>query len=221
MSYTVGLDFGTHQTKVCVEDASNPAQKIYEFFEFDDPVGSKSVLLPSIVQINQDDTLSYGFVDENNCKVMSQVDVPKPILELPQEPKLELPIQPPKRPMPSKPKKPDLKGLSLNDQLTYQQNFKKELLSWENENKQIDEENKRRTEEWELECHAIRIDYEYDLEEYESEKVRNQEVFEKALTDWENACSPKNKFSGTSNWLHFPTSLGHIVLSLKLFQFGT
>ena len=54
MSYTVGLDFGTHQTKVCIEDASNPAQKIYEFFEFEDLNGNKSVLFPSIVQINND-----------------------------------------------------------------------------------------------------------------------------------------------------------------------
>lgn len=60
MNLTVGLDFGTHQTKVCIEDATNPAQKIYEFFEFKNPFGKASVLFPSIVQINEDDTFGLA-----------------------------------------------------------------------------------------------------------------------------------------------------------------
>ena len=67
MSFTVGLDFGTHQTKVCIEDATNPAQKTYEFVEFNNPFGNPTLLFPSIVQINEDDTLSYGFVNDDLC----------------------------------------------------------------------------------------------------------------------------------------------------------
>ena len=67
MCYTVGLDFGTHQTKVCIEDASNPSQKNYEFVEFTDLTGKSTVLFPSIVQIHQDNTVSYGFIKENLC----------------------------------------------------------------------------------------------------------------------------------------------------------
>ena len=64
MSYTVGLDFGTHQTKVCIEDASNPSQKNYEFVEFTDLTGKSTVLFPSIVQINQDNTVELNSLRE-------------------------------------------------------------------------------------------------------------------------------------------------------------
>ena len=65
---TVGLDFGTHQTKICIENKSDAKNPIYSFFAFNDMDGNKNVILPSIVQINKDNTLSYGFVDKNNAK---------------------------------------------------------------------------------------------------------------------------------------------------------
>jgi hypothetical protein len=65
---TIGLDFGTHQTKICVENKSDARNPIYSFFAFNDMDGNKNVILPSIVQINKDNTLSYGFVDKNNAK---------------------------------------------------------------------------------------------------------------------------------------------------------
>jgi hypothetical protein len=65
---TVGLDFGTHQTKICVEDRSDVSNPIYSFFSFEDLDGNRSVLLPSIVQVNRDNTLSYGFVDSEKAK---------------------------------------------------------------------------------------------------------------------------------------------------------
>lgn len=37
MSYTIGFDLGTHQTKICIQDASNAAEKNYEFLEFTKP----------------------------------------------------------------------------------------------------------------------------------------------------------------------------------------
>jgi len=113
-SYTVGLDFGTHQTKICIEDATIKTQKMYEFFEFETLEGANTVLFPSIVQINKDDTVTYGFVDENKCKeqkdkVLKRIKNPEPAefvpplkpiiknepkLTIPDKPELENPIEP-------------------------------------------------------------------------------------------------------------------------------
>lgn len=169
MSYTIGLDFGTHQTKVCIEDATNPAQKIYEFFEFDTPEGDKTVFLPSIIQINEDETLSYGFIDESKCKIMPFENTEKPILKLPQEPKLISIPKPTTIPYPPKPKNDNLRGASIKEQLQFKQDFPKLIKKWETECIIIDEKNEKRTEDWELECNANRIDYEFDLEEYNRE----------------------------------------------------
>ncbi len=81
MSCTIGFDFGTHQTKICIENSSNPFEKIYEFVEFEKTDGTTTVVFPSIVQINNDDTLSYGFVDKEKCKIFRDMDK-KPILNL-------------------------------------------------------------------------------------------------------------------------------------------
>lgn len=80
----IGLDFGTHQTKICIQETPDEGhgEPSYEFFSFDDLDGEKSYFLPSIVQINQDDTLSYGFVDrskEKNAGVAPKLE----LLEIP------------------------------------------------------------------------------------------------------------------------------------------
>lgn len=85
MALTVGLDFGTHQTKVCIEDRSDKLHPVYRFFEFADLNGLKQVILPSVVQINSDDTLSYGFVDESKAKI-SKIWRP---YDIPKEPSLD------------------------------------------------------------------------------------------------------------------------------------
>ena len=61
----IGLDFGTHQTKVCVQRTPDEGHghPVYEFFKFKDLQGADNYFLPSTVQINDDETLSYGFVD--------------------------------------------------------------------------------------------------------------------------------------------------------------
>ena len=65
---TVGLDFGTHQTKICIEDKTEVNNPIYSFFPFEDLEGNKQIILPSVIQINKDNTLSYGFVDKATAK---------------------------------------------------------------------------------------------------------------------------------------------------------
>lgn len=111
---TVGFDFGTHQTKICLENAENPALPVYEFFEFPMPDGSRNVLFPSIVQINQDNTLSYGFVDESKCKE-KVIEIPpepvfnggdEPVYAAPEEVKLDSIIFKPKLILPNRPKLP-------------------------------------------------------------------------------------------------------------------
>lgn len=61
----IGLDFGTHQTKICIQRVPDEGHGVpeYEFFKFIDLNGVEQYFLPSVVQINKDDTLSYGYVD--------------------------------------------------------------------------------------------------------------------------------------------------------------
>ena len=58
---TVGLDFGTHQTKVCVEDKDG-VELSYTFMKFFDTYKRDFYTLPSIIGIGKDDLLSYGYL---------------------------------------------------------------------------------------------------------------------------------------------------------------
>lgn len=62
---TVGLDFGTHQTKICIE-RKNGAELGYSFFKFPDINGNYKYTLPSIIQVNKDGTINYGYIKKNN-----------------------------------------------------------------------------------------------------------------------------------------------------------
>lgn len=97
MAITIGLDFGTHQTKICIENSDDPYHKTYEFYEWEKGVYA----FPAIIQINKDHTLRYGSVDLDTCLVARNKKIvanpgelnlpPQPIL-LVEEPKL--PAQP-------------------------------------------------------------------------------------------------------------------------------
>lgn len=63
MPRTIGLDFGTHQTKVCVEEKDRFETR-YSFVTFKDNKGEDSYVLPSIIRINTDGKLSYGYIKE-------------------------------------------------------------------------------------------------------------------------------------------------------------
>ncbi len=69
MERTIGFDFGTHQTKICVEEKEG-ANIGYHFFQFKDLEGKINYLLPSIVRINPDQTLSYGYVDNGPGEIV-------------------------------------------------------------------------------------------------------------------------------------------------------
>ena len=66
----IGLDFGTHQTKICIQRKPDEGHGVpeYEFFQFVDLKGIEQYFIPSVVQINKDNTLSYGYVDPDDEK---------------------------------------------------------------------------------------------------------------------------------------------------------
>lgn len=100
MAITVGLDFGTHQTKICIENSDNPLHKTYEFYKWE----NGKFAFPSVIQINTDHTINYGNIDLDKClygKKLKNTEPPK--LNLPPQPKIP-DIKPPrlrmKPPMP-------------------------------------------------------------------------------------------------------------------------
>ena len=58
---TVGLDFGTHQTKVCIEDRDD-VERRYSFMKHKDTNGKTRYTLPSIINIAPDGKLRYGYI---------------------------------------------------------------------------------------------------------------------------------------------------------------
>ena len=60
---TVGLDFGTHQTKVCIEDKQG-VETHYKFQRFEDLNGRKQYTLPSVIYIDDNGFIQYGFAPE-------------------------------------------------------------------------------------------------------------------------------------------------------------
>lgn len=215
MGITVGLDFGTHQTKVCIEDGSNPTQKTYEFLEFQDSSGEKSVLFPSIVQINDDETISYGFVDVKRCKVSVAQESTKPELKVLPEPILDLPQEPKE---PSSKKKPKMKkqtGLSMKDQLVMLRNLsndqdRQDLQDWEIDNIKKVAEYIENHKKWKKEIDRLRGIYNKELEEYGKKSQALSEQYERELSEW-NKSRIENmqyryfklaSFTNTLKWEH-------------------
>ncbi len=84
MAITVGLDFGTHQTKLCIENSDDPNHKTYEFWDW----GNQTYALPSVIQINKNHTLSYGKIDMDQtlvCRKKKHIANPG-VLVLPKAP---------------------------------------------------------------------------------------------------------------------------------------
>lgn len=53
MAITVGLDFGTHQTKICIENSDIPLHKTYEF------MNGKRVFTPCLQSFRSIKTILY------------------------------------------------------------------------------------------------------------------------------------------------------------------
>ena len=187
---TVGLDFGTHQTKICIEDATNPNQKTYEFFEFLDN-GKTTFFLPSVVQINENGTISYGTVDGKKCKKTttdfitdSIPDLHPPILnEIPKPVFFDLPTKPVKYPYPEKPKKfpyPQKPSAfaDTND-------WKSKLLALKN--KMLNKENDN-VDEWREECRKIDFNYSKILNGWKNKCDSVDYNYGRKVNEWETQC---------------------------------
>ncbi len=180
MSFTVGLDFGTHQTKVCVEDSRNPLLKQYTFFPFEDLAGRSSFVLPSIVQINKDDTLSYGFVDEAKAKVSErEIEALRPF-EFPDYEPAQRPVKPELKTYPSAPKR-ERRSNSLSD-LASLLGRDKECVEYTLRCKQIDEVN--------LE---LEKNFNSDLKAYEEQEQKRRSKWEQERDDAQNSYQEKAK----------------------------
>lgn len=84
--WKIGLDFGTHYTKICVEDSTDKRNKRYRYLKYKDQKGEPQYVFPSVVQINKDNTLSYGFVDTQKALLVEGLPEKNPP-QKPQEPK--------------------------------------------------------------------------------------------------------------------------------------
>lgn len=113
--YKIGLDFGTHQTKVCLEDSSDRRNKRYFFHRVKDGEGRDQYTIPSTVMLKKDRTLAYGYVDEKEA-LMAQIE---PSAKEPKKPQLVLWQYPPEPKLPNlpeigePPQKPDYDEIAL------------------------------------------------------------------------------------------------------------
>lgn len=187
MSITVGLDFGTHQTKVCIENNDNPTNVYYEFLSFEDLDGNSSYCLPSIIQINKDHTLSYGFCNEDNCLCNDNViNVKEP--EYIKEPELKYPEKP------CQPKDFDIKTafttgkdllpwqkalLSIKQKSEYKKS--NEYKIWEENN----EKYKRELKKWEKECDICKLNHQKEIENIRDINDKLHIEYEKKICDAE------------------------------------
>ena len=62
---TVGLDFGTHQTKICIEKKEG-VECSYSFVKYKDDKGVEHYTIPSVISINNRGLLSYGFISNKD-----------------------------------------------------------------------------------------------------------------------------------------------------------
>ena len=164
MDITLGLDFGTHQSKLCMSYMPNN-ETIYEFVEFDMPDGEKSVLFPSVIQINKDNTIRIGSVDYDSCASRPIPPPRKP--ELPKRPDIVFPEEPdqalPPEPTLEEPAPVIENGADWKDALKSIKNsmvenqkkdmgaFKKEHKIWAKKCQRIRE----RHQEWEKTCRVL------------------------------------------------------------------
>lgn len=162
----VGLDFGTHQTKICIEDRSDAYNPVYKFWKFDTPEGL-SYTFPSVIQVNNDDTLTYGYVDKSCVKEMGinagqepqMPNISKPVMSFTEtEPKLKLPEKP-------KEGKKDWKDVlaSLNGGVSQEET------------------------EWKKACEKAKLDYDQDLHIWKRRYNKAKETYDQEVAAYDKA----------------------------------
>ncbi|MBQ6578063.1 MAG: hypothetical protein IJL91_10010 [Bacteroidales bacterium] len=189
MDITLGLDFGTHQSKLCMSYMPNN-ETIYEFVEFGLPDGGKSVLFPSVIQVNADDTIRIGSIDYSTCATRPippprKPDLPKrPDIVFPEEPDQTLPPEPKKEePAPIIENGADWKDAlkSIKTAMESKKNddgsFKKEHKIWAKKCQTIRE----RHQEWEKTCRILS----HKLSAWQKQVDAINEKFDEEYAYWE------------------------------------
>ena len=152
MDITLGLDIGTHQTKIALSYTPNN-ESIYEFVEFETVASGKTYLLPSIVQINSDNTLSYGHCDRTKAKRIEKIK-PKRVPYPPKpKPLAIIPLQ--QIPYPVAPAK--YKNVKISKHMSAKE-LSPQYQKWQLECKRIDQRN-----------HDNRVEFEESLRRRESD----------------------------------------------------
>ena len=193
MDITLGLDFGTHQSKLCMSYMPNN-ETIYEFVEFTLADGSKNVLFPSLIQINKDDTIRIGSIDYDTCASRPIAPPEKP--ELPPRPNIVFPEEPnstlPPEPQPEVPKpqiengadwQDALKAIksSMESQKKDDSNFKQQHKAWVKKCHFI----KERHKEWENTCRYL--NYQLDLWQKKVDAINAE--YQKEYVRWQEHCT--------------------------------
>lgn len=187
----VGIDFGTHQTKVCIKHFGSDIRRSesYEFVKFKLFDGSETYFLPSLVQINDDDTLSYGCVDENRCKTIISEYID---LNLPPKPDVSniLYSTPPK---PCKKEYPPAPNEPLNQYRIIVKKKRGKLRRIRVETFEMFLYNQQK-EAWKNSCESIDREYEAAVNRWEKTCEDNKRIAEKRiLSPWEKECEKIKK----------------------------
>lgn len=155
----VGLDFGTHQTKVCIERSENGTNyNEYEFFEWEDGVFA----FPSVIQINKDHTLLYGRVEESTCLYGKKL---RPI----KKPKLQ---EEPEEPVFHKVEEPTCTRKDrFGNNVTYKLS---ELYGIDNSKKEPLKEEYSEYNDWKINCDKIKKEYNEKLKLWELQEKFNK-----------------------------------------------
>lgn len=151
MDITLGLDFGTHQSKLCMSYMPNN-ETVYEFVEFTLADGTKSVLFPSLIQINNDNTLRFGSIDYTTCASRPIPPPEKP--QLPTRPNIVFPEEPDQT-LPPEPKKEGPAPI-IEDSADWKNALKTIKNSMERQSKNDNGNYKREHKIWARKCWEIR-----------------------------------------------------------------
>ena len=182
----IGLDFGTHFTKVCVEDSTDKRNRRYLFKKFYDLDGNASFVLPSVVQLNKDNTLSYGFVDVDDAMMVEELpekDAPKKPAK-PQYrsykhfPELTKPVAPTYQ----KAKKNKITDLSALKDAILEKERQEVAEKWAKEDM---EKFEKAMADYEMKCKRREKDVAKDKEEVDTYNNNIREIYERGLKRWE------------------------------------
>lgn len=181
--YIVGLDFGTHQSKVCIENSSNRMQLTYEFLEFPGaPKGKEKTLFPSVVQINSDGTVSYGFVNAADAMIVSKDGSNPPKKESIPEPEYQ-PL-PPEPHYDAKPPQPESKHKGYFAILAKLLPESEEMKKWKQTCGTIDRANENKRMAWLNRTHEIKMQNEALKNEWHQQVKEADRKHNAAMKAW-------------------------------------